>query len=236
MKIYVLLLIVSLGKVALSQNLASDLRNVEKSHAEEKVKVFDVQYRGFEDHYSSKVLEQEKALYIRKGKYRFYMENSAVISVYDKGKTVLIDREEKKLMYLYQEKLLTRPGDLPIDSLLQLCSSVKFIGEKDAERTYQLVFDMEFFEYQKVQVSINTQTWDVKSMILFYNTPLPIYEGNQVVDYTLPRLEIGYEPVAPAPNHTRLLEIENYLTVKGNGHTLTPAYRNYELIDHSQTP
>lgn len=224
------------GGVISAQDLAADLKQVEKAHGADVLKVYQVDYKSFESHKSEEYLENEKALYIRKGAYQFYMENEAVISVYDHGKTLLIDREEKKMMLLHQPNIVARPDDLPIDSLLKMCSEVKFISEQGNKRTYHMMFDMEFFEYQSIQVTLNTQSWDIKALTLFYNTPMPIYDNGQVVEWTLPRLEVNYTTIPPTAQHKNLLAVENYIRTEGSRLLPVKAYQSYELVDHSQTP
>ncbi len=225
-----------MGVSATAQQLSDDLKKVEVAHKAEETKVYQVDYKSFESHQSGEILEHEKALYIRKGAYRFYMENDAVISVYDHGKTLLIDREEKKMMLLQQPELMVRPDDLPLDSLLKLCSKVIHLSDEKNRRSYRMEFDLEFFEYQSIELSLDTQTWEVKETTLFYNTPMAIYDNGQVVEWTRPRLEIKYIPLVPSQKHHRLLTVENYFRSEGSQLKPIGAYQSYELIDHTQTP
>jgi len=217
-----------------AQVLADDLKRVNASYKKDVPMAFTVEYKSFKTHTATEPEEKETALFIRKGDYNFYFEHEDAISMHNNGKTIIVDQEDKKMMVLDQPQTLDVMYDIPLDSLLLLCSGTQVLNENTTLKEYELSFDQEFFEYQAITVIINKENWLVERLVFFYNAEMPVYEEGKVVDWVKPRLQVDYTQRAFDKSYGTKLSTEHFLVEKNGKYVLATNFKEYELIDPSQ--
>jgi len=217
------------------QDITSDLNKIRDARSAGWRKM-SVQYTSFETHHAKEPEDTSQALSIENGSDSNFFDNPVSTSVSIGSKTLLLDKEEKKMYLLDQKGIFDQFGKMEPDSLLKLASGIRFMGNKSSVHSYELTFDAPVFEFSKISISLDMKSLYVKGLTLYYRKEMPKMQDAEVVAWLKPRLKIKYTPQEVSLHDKEKVSFDYYLVKKGDKWSPKPAFKNYEIIDQTSKP
>ncbi|MGB0175972.1 MAG: hypothetical protein ACPF9D_02320 [Owenweeksia sp.] len=218
-----------------AQDLTSDLKKIRDARSQDWCKM-SVQYVSYETYDAREPEDKTEAISIENGSGGSFFDNELSTSVSIDGKTLLLDKEDKKIYLLDRGGTLDRFGKMEPDSLLKLCSDVRFLGSEAGVHSYELVFSSSLFEYNKIRLQLDMKQMYVSELTIYYQRKMPKLKGTEVVAWLKPRLKIRYTLQEVTARDQERLNMAHYMVKKGGIWSPKPAFKNYEIIDQTSKP
>lgn len=213
-----------------AQDFKKDLEKVNAKYLDGAAKTYEMKYKSFKSVEDTEPEEVLDARYVMAGLRSYYFENSQMVMVKQTGKMLLVDKEDSNIYLQIDSTISGTPGIPQIDSMMTKCESIDFLSETPDSRKYKLSLKKGFSEFESIEVTMDTKGWYINQIRLFYNVPFPIWEGQHIVGYTKPIMEVTMQLVETSDSDINSLNLSSYIT-KANG-IYKPAknYVNYEVI------
>ncbi|GEM_PF-6413165 len=211
-----------------AQDIKSELQAINTYYAEHPNLAYSVTYTLFKDSTRSDILEQMKGRYAKAGN-RSYFKGFSLENVCDGTHTVMVDHEEKVLIYDQPENPVAEmtqflePG--VIDTVLSGYDEVRY-SDVDAQ-TASITFVLPLTEIRTIQLWFDKQSHRVTRSRLTYREPLEIEDEV----YTLPVLEVSYSNISTTiqENDQRFM-VGNYLQSTEDPAPVSE-YASYEFVN-----
>jgi|GEM_PF-5903171 len=191
---------------------------------------FDIHYRMFESHTSSRVLHEMQGRYTA-DKNNLLIVTGGQTQLFNPRYAIVVDRSTETLVVQERDPSANRTP-LGIDSLVGLFEEVKIQSETDEIITIAFTGPREaFYAVSSFTADIDKKTGKVVKAILYYAFNL----GDFYQDYgseMIPRIEITYDNyTAQTETGTGTFSENNFITERGG--KLEPAgqFSSYQLID-----
>jgi hypothetical protein len=228
---------------ALGQSAVEDFRKIDARLADRKFSMV-MKYALYETYTSARSIEEKN--------YRVTAwENEMSLKVegldmIQTGKLSLHADHERKTLILYpvdgketRKQISEITRWINVDSLFKRYSKVELLASSKDSRTYRLHLPKGTGNYAYVDTRINTQTFLLEKVIVYFSQDMDRLLGNrfskQQEQQQLPRLEITFTQYSfPSKRDDAAFSMSGYFTVSGKGaKTLTSEYRSYEFTDYT---
>ncbi|MDI9342047.1 MAG: hypothetical protein QM534_15855 [Sediminibacterium sp.] len=211
------------------QQAAGDLRKVKAYYDTHPQMSMDTYYMAFDEHHTLAPKETSYGTYIRNGKW-YYTRMLHVETFSSSDLVIVADHEEKQVVVADQTEEDNAFAMVPVDSLLQICSSVTTVkSQNPGEKGYSMNF--EDGEYSRIEFYIDAQYFRFTRIVLFYDMAINLSGDYYGVDKR-PRLEVMYKNYKHALTQPDLLEKQRYVTQHKDGSIdLMGSYKGYALLD-----
>lgn len=214
----------------------ADLKKVNTLYANTFNYSLDMQYMVYDNYVNGNLIETKTGKYI---KYNgsSYTKMLNIETIVNTKNTVVLNHEDNMLIITDSKKITLSPIQTNMDTILKMCSNIKFIDIGTTERRYTFVFNdnEDYSEYSKIEMYINLSNYSLKKLVLYYNQSLPLNRDDYSPKEKKPRLEIVYKTFKPIidvnTSITELFNESNYLTLVGNNYKGTNQYSNYKVIN-----
>ncbi len=218
------------------QDLRSDLRKIQEVRSQDKWRKMQVKYTSFETHSSSEAEDTEEATIMEKGIHSYYLDNRMSTSLFIKGKSLVIDKEDQVIYLMQQKIVMDLLANVQPDSLLKLCSAINYLGKSENLHTYELLFSSSMMEFEKVIMVLDMGKLYVKEAVLYYSKSMPKLLEDKEVKWMKPRLKITYHLLPLTDRDKEKISFDHYLLLKDGKWEARSPYHNYKIIDQTAKP
>lgn len=188
----------------------------------------EVSYHLFADHQTTIPYSIDKGIFIKHGVIQ-YSQLSTIESLTTKDYTIGIDHDEKLIMIANHISL---PATNPVANAESWVSSSSDITLKPvSDRLQALTIKMEYGEIEQADIIFDINSFQPVKIIMHYRRSIQL-EADSESPLVQPRLEIEYTLTSFEIKEKERLNINAYLIYKNKQWTLSPKFREYELINN----
>lgn len=128
------------------------------------------------------------------------------------------------------------PVDMNTDSLLKICSAVKYSENASGQKVYKLEFEKtKLSEYSAMEIFINKRTSFIEKVTLYYRFESKLGE-ERTAPMTKPRLEIVYKNIkAKVGFSSGYFSEKKFITGTGKTMACSATHAAYKLINQKLT-
>lgn len=213
---------------------SADFARINQAYANSKKLKMDVSYALFSSYTSTTAFENEKGVFMKQNN-SIYTELLGITSLSNSNVSLTIDANEKTMVVADPaSKKATMPGEVDLDTLLKICSSIECIDYEGNTKFYKLHFDKSsFFQYNAIDIYFDKQTNLLSKLVLYFRVETDLDETDNVHVKDRPRLEITYSSIDTAPVfEAGQFSESRYIRMSGKKITCTSSYASYHLINH----
>jgi hypothetical protein len=214
--------------------VSPDFVKVNQAYANAKNLRMNINYSLYADYSSMEKQQNEDGVFMRQNK-NTYSEMFGIISLNNSKACITLDKTEKNMVVSDpHENKVKNPGEVDIDSLLTVCSSISVEEKENGIKLYKMRFDNSLYmQYASVDILINTKTWFFQKIVLYFREETSFAADGKTKVKSAPRLEITYSAVEinPAFEPGQFSET-NFIITSGKKITCAPAFASYHLINN----
>ena len=211
-----------------AQSVKSELTQIREAYESLQGMSADIQFELFDSFEAIKPIDVQSGKFRQAGNKSYSQFGSSEVLTNDKY-SLVIDHEEKLMLIQNPLPVSFSPEtQIPMDSLLAICSKVTWKDIDPSKRSITFLF--ENYEFQKVQIFYDSKSHILNKVILFQANPSDLL-GNQ--NPILGRMEITYVNTLINPSFTSKDFSERIYVQKEKG-KIVPAssYSNYQLANY----
>jgi hypothetical protein len=213
---------------------SADFVRINEAYSNSKKLKMDVSYVLYESYTSATPFENEKGVFMKQNN-SIYTELLGITSLSNSKVSLAIDANEKTMIVSDPaSKRKDTPGEVDLDTLLKICSSITYSELEDGIKFYKLRFDNAVFsQYNAIDIYFDGKTFLLTRLVLYFREELDLNESDNVHIKDHPRLEISYSSIDTSPEFDAAQFSEaRYINVAGKKITCTSSYASYRLINH----
>lgn len=214
-----------------AQTPANDFERVRQTYASLKGFSVNMEYIVFKGH------EGTQAGTVQSGSFKTDMQTRYLFKV---GDVTQLHNERYDIMVSDEDKAMAvemAPAGKPlplfgVDTAGGAWNKAVKIGEGNGLRTWRIKFGNTNTEFEKMDVTVDTRTFLVKSISLYYRLKMGTYLNSEdAEDDYLPKLTINYTRAVLNPVFApEEFSEKKYIRVTDTGIVPAGGYQNYELI------
>lgn len=218
-------------------NAQLDLKRISETYRSLNKIALSIDYKVFEDYYSSVPKESELGTYIKDGN-NTYTELLGLITVQFEKEKILVNANEK-LIIVVDHNIKADTGKFSIAIFNSILKEVGSISKKAIDaKLSKLTIDYTNTKvpYQKVELIYNTKTFRITKSVLYYRNKMVMDEEKKDAVGNTPRVEMLFSDInEKVINKSSVFDHSRY--VKTNGKVLTPgdAYLNFKVVNQKKT-
>lgn len=227
-----LLMLPALINTSFAQTANEDFRKVNAAYSKHQSLSMNVTYTLYSNYSSTVAHDKQKGVYMRQGDK--YYSRLLGVETMNNGKTIIVtDHNDKVMLVADPPQTQKSPTPLDIDSMLATCGETKYSETKAGQKVYSMSFDKrKYLEYSKVDIYINSQTWLIDKIVLYYREQVSLDPDNDNALKEAPRVEITYSSVITNPAFDKEQFSENkFIASAGGKLKATGAYAGFEVIN-----
>lgn len=224
----------AIAQQATVNQVAADFRTVNETYLQTPRLSMKVSYTLFPSYTSTAAFETDKGVYYKDG-INSYSELLGIVSLTNSSLSMTLDSNEQTIVVTdAPSKAARNPSLVDLDSLLKVCSSMDSKDAGGGIRYYKLRFDgRAFFEYNAIDVYVNSTTHFLERIILYYRAEMDLDESDSNLAKDRPRLEIRYTDISTSPVFSaEQFSEKKFIRAAGKKITCAAAYNGYRLINH----
>lgn len=227
------LIIVSL--LIKAQTFDKDLELVYKNFVNAPKISYNINYVLKESHnVDSKIISQNKGRYVKQ-KDKFISQYALKYTLVSPIEIIMVDKEEKFIRVKKQEKTKTPQTPDFIEQLKEYNKGIEKVTKLTTNKkdvvTYSIQLkNLPLYGISRYEISINTKTYYLEQMTLFYKNPLAKDPDNNILGTEVPRLEILFYDFNNSKNYSEMELETNYYYTKDNK-KISPSvnFKNYDV-------
>src|SRR6185295_14234172 len=126
------------------------------------------------------------------------------------------------------------PSLVNLDSLLKICTAVEYREMEGKIKYYKLKFDnTPFFEYNAIDIYINSETNFLSKIILYFRAEVDLDEDDKTTTKDRPRIEISYSGISLDPVFSAGQFSESkYIRISSKKIICAPSYNSFRLVNN----
>lgn len=225
-------LLITSAKTTHAQNASEDFKKVRAAYDAAPAISMDVLYKSYPDYTTTVENDSQSGSFKRQGS-NLYSNLLGIETLQNSQFNIIVENNSKKLVILDPAKASVNISPVNVDSVLSMCSSVKFIEGAGNQRIYKLSFDkLTSFQYSTIDFCINKETFLIDKIVLYYRDAVNFNYEDKEAPKKKPRLEIIYKNINTHAVFTNeQFSEKKYITVSENAIKPTGTYSAYELIN-----
>ncbi len=227
--------LILLGSVTNAQTFDKDLEQVYKNFVNAAKISYNINYVLKESHnVDSKIISQNKGRYVKQ-KDKYISQYALKFTLVLPSEIIMVDKDEKFMRVKKQDKSKTpQPPDF-IEQLKEYNKGIERVAKLATNKKDVVTYNIELknlplYGISRYEISINTKTYYMEQMTLFYKNPLAKDPDNNINGTEVPRLEILFYDFNNSKNYSELEFETNYYYTKNNKQ-ISPSlnFKNYDV-------
>lgn len=217
-----------------AQTVASDFDRVRATYRSLKGIYAELEYVVFQGHDGTRAVDVKTGVFKSDMTSSFLFEIAGNRQCHNPAYDIVVSQEEKTIFVQKRKDTPVQTGPLPgIDTSGGAWKTAVKVGEGNGIRTWRISFrSMPGSEFEKMDISIDTQTFLIRSVSLYYRAKMASYlYSSDPADEYYPKMTITYKNVRinPAFGPEEFSE-KKYIRTEGTDIKPTNVYANYEIL------
>jgi hypothetical protein len=220
------------ARITCSQNAAEDFKKARAAYDATSALSMDVIYKSYPDYTTTVENESQAGSFKRQGD-KLYSNLLGIETLQNAEQYLIVENNSKKLVVLDPVKTTSSATPVNVDSVLSICSSVKFFEAPTGNKIYKLSFDKQTsMPYAEIDFSIDKQSFLINKIVMYYRNEVNFNYQDSEAPKKKPRLEIIYKNInTHAVFAQDQFSEKKYITVTSAAIKPIGKYSAYELIN-----
>jgi len=223
-----------IGYFAIAQKAGDDFGKVKSAYDAAGPISMNVEYVLYEDYTTTVSYDKQLGTYSKSGASSI-TSLSGIETLINEKYLVVCDHNDKMIL-VGDPAPSKNPALVNTDSLLKICSSVKFSENAAGQKVYRLEFEKtQLSEYSVMGIYISKQTSFIEKVTLYYRFEAKLGEERNS-PMTKPRLEIVYKNIkARVVFPLGFFSEKKFITCSGKAMACSSTLVSYKLINQKLT-
>lgn len=214
-----------------------DLKKISDVYESMEDIALNLDYKVFEDHFSSIPKETERGLYFRKGKNEF-SELLGVTTVQFENEKVFINKDEK-IIILTDFVTMRDSSFLGINFFISSLDKIGTLNKKIISKSSSCLsinYGSEKIPYKVIEIFYNPKTFLMSKAILYYREKMSMDDSSPKKSGTPPRVEILFTNIDQARiKESDVFNYSNYIVRSGKKLLAGTKYKGFEIVNQKKT-